>query len=239
MNMIIIADAHISQNNDTGAEFMAMLKALENTTQDVVFLGDIFDLWIAFPRYETALHRDFLQWCREQQEHRKVLFLEGNHEFFVDEERRSAFTSYNDDIAGLQINDILFIHGDRINFNDKNYLRFRRLVKSRACRFFVHWVPCGRQIVHYFRSGIKKTNHNFRRFIPMTEITAFARSVRDRGVKTIFIGHFHHAEIIQDAEQTICMLPDWLTTRKVMYFDPAANTFDCELWRDVIRRVSL
>lgn len=234
MDMIIIADAHISENDDSGREFMEMLKVLEHTTHDVVFLGDIFDLWIAFPRYETALHRDFLQWCREQRTRRKVLFLEGNHEFFVDKKRQAAFTIYNDDIVGLQMSDILFTHGDRVNPNDKNYLRFRKLVKSRACSIFVHWVPCGKQIVHYFRSGVKKTNHNFRKFIPMAEIMAFARSVRNRGVKTIFMGHFHYAEIIQEADQTVCMVPDWLTTRKVMYFESAANTFDCRMWREII-----
>ena len=34
--------------------------AIENTEQDLIFLGDIFDLWVALPRYETDIHNNFI-----------------------------------------------------------------------------------------------------------------------------------------------------------------------------------
>ena len=57
--MILIADAHTGKAN-VGA-FFEMLEAIADTGETVVFLGDIFDLWIGLPRYETDQHRRFLE----------------------------------------------------------------------------------------------------------------------------------------------------------------------------------
>src|SRR5210317_281851 len=49
--MIIITDAHISKAKGNHAIFFKMLESLEKNNQDLIFLGDIFDLWVALPRY--------------------------------------------------------------------------------------------------------------------------------------------------------------------------------------------
>lgn len=89
--MIIIADTHLSPTKGNIPEFFQMLDTFKKNNEDLVFLGDIFDLWIALPRYESDFHRKFLAWCREQRNHRIIGFIEGNHEFFVAEERKSLF----------------------------------------------------------------------------------------------------------------------------------------------------
>jgi len=45
--MIIIADAHIDESRGNESAFFQMLEAIEKTDHDIVFLGDIFELWIA------------------------------------------------------------------------------------------------------------------------------------------------------------------------------------------------
>jgi hypothetical protein len=79
----MIADAHISRTQGNVEAFFEMLAALEDGPSDVVFLGDIFDLWVALPRYENEQHRMFLSWCQRQKGHRRIGFVEGNHEFFL------------------------------------------------------------------------------------------------------------------------------------------------------------
>lgn len=232
--MIIIADAHISTRNDLAPEFFEMLRALESTNQDVAFLGDIFDLWIAFPRYETDQQRAFLAWCREQKTRRNVYFVEGNHEFFLNRARKGAFTAYNDDLNGLRLGDVVFVHGDRINLRDTKYLMFRKLVKSLPVSVFVRFMPCGRRIVHYLKTGLKKTNQNFRKFVPVSSIVQFAVSARATGVTTLFIGHFHQADIIRDAHQTVCLVPDWFLTRQVAVFDHVQHDIRFCHWREAV-----
>lgn len=230
--MIIIADAHAGIKNGLEPEFLAMLKALENSAEDLVFLGDIFDLWIAFPRYEKELHREFLNWCRAQKTRRNIYFVEGNHEFFVNRQRRAAFTAYDDSLNGLQVGKFLFVHGDRVNYNDKNYLRFRKMVKSRVVSFFVRFMPCGPRIVHYVKESMKKANHNFRKYIPKAEIMTFARKTKELDVEILFLGHFHHAEIIKADNVTVCMVPDWYKTRQVAFFNPANKHITFLPWQE-------
>ena len=43
---------------------------------------NIFDLWIALPRYEDEIHTKFIDWCRKQKHIRTIGYLEGNHEFY-------------------------------------------------------------------------------------------------------------------------------------------------------------
>ena len=88
----MIADAHIRRNQSDGGAFFDMLAALEGGPGDVVFIGDMLALWIALPRYENALHRAFLSWCRRQKAHRRIGFVEGNHEFFLARSHATAFT---------------------------------------------------------------------------------------------------------------------------------------------------
>ena len=81
--MIIVSDAHINKSRGNHSEFFKMLAAIEKTEHDLIFLGDIFDLWIALPRYEEDIHVNFIAWSREQKDSRTIGFLEGNHEFYV------------------------------------------------------------------------------------------------------------------------------------------------------------
>ena len=74
--MIIIADAHIDESRGNESVFFQMLDAIEKTDQDVVFLGDIFELWIALPHYEKGSHRSFLTWCETQKRRRTVGFMQ-------------------------------------------------------------------------------------------------------------------------------------------------------------------
>ena len=46
--LIIITDAHISNENRNVVDFFFMLEKLAANDDDIVFLGDIFDLWIGF-----------------------------------------------------------------------------------------------------------------------------------------------------------------------------------------------
>ena len=129
--MIIITDAHISKSKGNHASFFKMLESFERNSRDLIFLGDIFDLWVALPRYEEEIHREFIAWCRRQKIHRTIGYMEGNHEFYLANERASDFTWCSMDAWRRDAAGALFVHGDRINRKDKNYLAFRKLAKNK------------------------------------------------------------------------------------------------------------
>ena len=59
-NFIIVADSHIDNNN--ASAFFAMLAEVAKSDYDIIFLGDIFELWLGLNRYEEEMHKDFLSW---------------------------------------------------------------------------------------------------------------------------------------------------------------------------------
>ncbi len=66
---IFVADSHIHGGKEED-NFFRMLKQLETLPPSVavVFLGDIFELWIAMRNYENESHARFCGWCRQQKQ---------------------------------------------------------------------------------------------------------------------------------------------------------------------------
>jgi len=222
--MIIVTDAHVSKARGNDTAFYKMLASIEKTGHDLVFLGDIFDLWIALPRYETDIQHNFISWCREQKKHRTIGFLEGNHEYYLANQRAGAFTWCSNDAWWRDDGGTLYVHGDQINRQDKNYLRFRKLSKNRIAKYILRGLPFGPKITDSLKKGLKHTNQQYRLQLPWDEIILFADNRFAEGVETIVMGHFHQEYCYRNQDsKKIYLLPDWLGTQKVALFqkDPA------------------
>jgi UDP-2,3-diacylglucosamine pyrophosphatase LpxH len=217
--MIIITDAHVSRTRNNHTAFFKMLTAIEKTDHGLIFLGDIFDLWIALPRYESDLHHEFVAWCRCQKSERTIGFVEGNHEFYLSNQRDNAFSWCSNGAWWVDEGGLVFAHGDHVNRKDKKYLLFRRLVKSNLTRFLLNHLPYGPQLTESIKRGLKNTNKKFRMQIPYDEIQFFADSRFAEGFDTIFLGHFHQEYCYRNPEsKKLFTLPDWLTTHKVTLY---------------------
>ena len=224
--MIIVTDAHVSQARGNHKAFFQMLEAIERTGHDLIFLGDIFDLWIALPRYEEYIHTQFIDWCRKQKSRRKIGYLEGNHEFFLASGHAPAFTwcsssGWHRDEAG-----VLFVHGDQINRQDRSYLIFNKLMKNNLIKFILRYLPYGPDIALSVKHRLKKTNKKFKTRIPWDQIRFFADNKFAQGFDTIYVGHFHHESSLPDTDtKRLYILPDWLSTQKVtVYSDDPQNS---------------
>ena len=234
--MIIITDAHISKSNGNYTSFFRMLESFERNNQDIIFLGDIFDLWIALPRYEEEIHRNFSVWCRKQKSQRAVGYLEGNHEYYLANERASDFTWCSASTWWRDAKGVLFVHGDLINRKDLNYRAFRKLAKNKISKFIICRLPFGPQISKSIKRGLKKTNANFRMQLPKAEIEDFARARFAEGANVIFIGHFHmqYHYRSRDAKE-LHILPDWFSTQKVTIYDRDSEEIKSIHWEEVGR----
>jgi len=233
--LVLIADAHISAPWGNADVFFQMLTALEHGPADVMFLGDIFDLWIALPRYEKALHHAFLAWCRRQKRRRRIGFIEGNHEFFLAQTHREAFTWcthrpwWRDDEGNL------FCHGDRINRLDRNYLAFRKLTKNPISRTVIRWLPFGPSLVHHVKTRMKGANQDFRKALPLDDLRAFGEARFAEGVDRVFLGHFHHRFDYQGARGgELHTLPDWFSEGWISVLTADRNGLRQGPWRDIL-----
>jgi UDP-2,3-diacylglucosamine pyrophosphatase LpxH len=218
--MILIADAHISAALGNTGEFFQMLQALESSDQDLVFLGDIFDLWIALPRYENALHRRFLAWCDHQKHFRRIGFIEGNREYCLAAVKARHFSWCSDAAGYADERGNLFCHGDQVNRRDKNYLRFRKFAKHPGTRLLMRILPFGPYLARRVQIQSKQTNLDFRRALPEEEIRAFADTCFRQGALSVFVGHFHQVfcHRLPDG-RALHTVPDWQGTGLVTAVD--------------------
>ena len=231
--MIIIADAHIDEACGNDADFFRMLHALENNDHDVVFLGDIFDLWIALSRYEKNSHRQFLSWCQEQKAHRSIGFIEGNHEYYVAQEKQNYFSWCSDSAHWQDDKGNLFCHGDQINLYDKNYLRFRRFAKNKIMKSILRYLPFGPSIGELLKIQLKKTNLEFRKRLPETQITRFADDRFSNGAHTIFVAHFHQEYLYRNAEAgALYVIPGWFRSKHVTVYDTESKRVTSHHWHE-------
>jgi UDP-2,3-diacylglucosamine hydrolase len=232
--MIIITDAHISKAQGNHTIFFKMLESLEKNNQDLIFLGDIFDLWVALPRYEERIQQDFIAWCRKQKSHRTIGYMEGNHEYYLANERASDFTWCSMNAWWRDATGVLFVHGDRINRKDKNYLAFRKLVKNRVSKFIICHLPFGPKITLSIKQGLKKTNTRFRLQLPEAEIEKFAVARFAEGVNVIFMGHFHQQYRYRNRDAgELHVLPDWFSTQKVTIYHHESKKTKSLHWEEV------
>jgi len=232
--MIIITDAHISKAAGNHATFFRMLESLEKNNQDLIFLGDIFDLWVALPGYESDIHHDFIEWGREQKKYRTIGFMEGNHEYYLAIERAQAFSWCSADAWYRDDAGTLFVHGDQINRRDRNYLAFRKLLKSRMAKFIMNSLPFGPKYVESFKQRLKQTNTGFRMHLPREEVKLFAETRFAEGIDTIFVGHFHQEYLYCNADsKKLYVLPDWFDTQKVTVFNRDTKKIAFIDWKEI------
>ena len=233
-HMIIITDAHVSKANGNHATFFEMLEYFKGIQQDIVFLGDIFDLWMALPGYENHIHHQFVAWCREQKRQRTIGFLEGNHEFYLAAVKSEAFSWCSADAWYRDDTGSLFVHGDQVNRRDRSYLVFRQLIRNRLTRRILCHLPGGPRLAETVRRRLKQTNHQFKIHFPRVEIEAFADARFAEGADPIFMGHFHREYIYRNPDsKALYILPDWYSTQKVTVFDPKAREAVFLDWKEI------
>jgi UDP-2,3-diacylglucosamine hydrolase len=232
--MIIVADSHISKARGNHTAFFDMLAAVEKTGHDLIFLGDIFDLWIALPAFEDDLHAEFLAWCRKRKHGHTVGFMEGNHEFFLASQRTQSFSWCSQDAWRRDDAGTLFAHGDQINRRDKKYLAFRKLAKNNFAKFFLQRLPRGPAAAASIKKVLDKNDSNRRLVMPWDEIERFAEFWFAAGVTSVFMGHFHREYCYRGQEsQELHVLPDWLSTQKVALYQQNPKKITLLHWKEI------
>jgi UDP-2,3-diacylglucosamine pyrophosphatase LpxH len=231
--MILIADCHASHRRGNEAEFVQMLEHLARTAQDVVFLGDILEFWIALPGYEEDLHRRFLDWCRRESGRRQVGFVEGNHEFFVARQHATAFSFCAPD-EHLDGAGRLFIHGDTVNRADRSHRLLRGVTKSRVICWAEQVVPGATWIAKFIKNHFEARRQAMPKYFPEAQVKAFASACFARGVKAVYMGHFHEARVTTTPAGCLCqVLPPWCGTGLVGILSESGGQAAVRRWQDI------
>lgn len=216
---IFIADSHLTEREEECALFFRMLDSFrKDPPAALVFLGDIFELWIALGGYETPLQRKFRAFCREAGASFPVYFIEGNHEFFPSSTCRKDFSFV--DAGSLPFGkNALLIHGDTVNRADWKYASLRILTRNPVSRLLLRlFALCGGgKLVHKIRLLLKPTNKTYKTRFPREEFAAFLESLSGKKkVKTLFTGHFHSCHFLESSGIKVYTIPAWDTEKALI-----------------------
>lgn len=221
MTVALLADAHIGGPGGSAGPLVEQLRSLpESDCERLVLLGDLFQVWVASPRYESEEIRRVVAALGELAAAGIALdYVEGNRDFFVAEspyaavfERVAPELSF--EAGGLRY---LAVHGDGLNPADRQYRFWRWLSKSLPSRLLMKHLPrrVARWAVHRTERGLAGTNFQHKARIPERAILAYADRRLAEGYDMLVLGHFHEERRWTVPAGEVWLLDSWFHSRRI------------------------
>lgn len=233
-DLVFVGDVHLDRSDLHLEAFLGFLAGLGRTTSRLVFLGDLFNLWIGGREMEQPYQRavaDQLEMLRRGG--MVVRYVEGNRDYRI----ASAYVGSALDDAGLDGVSEEFggrrfraIHGDLANPSDRYYRCWRKLSRSSLCWTLFRLLPRGRrmQFAEYLERRLRKSNPEYKRSFPEREVRDYGAGFLREGFDTVVLGHFHvEKELTCETDGMpgrILVLPEWRESRRHLRVDRSGNT---------------
>lgn len=195
-DILLITDSHLIEHCPERAAFRFLLEKISGSDYDVLFLGDIFDIWIGCRGYETTVHREFMDWCSQEKGKRNLWYLEGNHEFFIHRNRSQYFTEVFPDHAVLDDGALFVSHGDTVNYHDKAFAFLRGSLRNPFSYFLMKlfgYTGLGTSFSGKVRKDLRGTNQKQKHYFPEKELEELSEDLLAHGVVSAAVGHFHRS----------------------------------------------
>ena len=193
-NILLIADSHLTEHCPEKTVFRSLLEKISESDYDVLFLGDIFDVWIGCTGYETSVHKEFMEWCSREKSKRKLWFIEGNQEFYIRRNRAEYFTEVFPDAALLDDGALFAAHGDKVNYHDTAFTFLRGILRNPFTYFVMKcfgYTGLGTSFSGKVRKDLRKTNQTQKRYFPEAELLELDQLLQKNGISSAVVGHFH------------------------------------------------
>ena len=230
---LIVADAHLGSRPGDVEAFLSFLERHGARAQRLVFLGDLFDLWLGFDRLQSDAQRRVLGALRGLRARgARLYYVEGNRDYFLAEFLSpDPFESVAGEGLDLDLGGALlrFEHGDRINRDDRNYQLWRRLSRSSPVRRAFKALPAGAAtaLSRWLERRMRTTNAAHRARLPEALCRERALEAFRAGAQRLFLGHFHRPWLWETSvDGKACraqVVPAWLDTGAGWVYDPGAG----------------
>ena len=161
----------------------------------------------------------------------EIGFIEGNHEFFVSDTYRTAFSWVTDQKHDLN-QTIRLVHGDTINRRDWKYLLLRGAIRNFVTKFLLKlFAPTiGPRVSDHIRLSLKTSNMAHKKYLPRADLESCAVQCSAHGITSVTAGHFHAWEQIHTGAGTVVnILPAWDIAGEIALMDSAGNV-TCLAW---------
>ena len=221
--IIVIADAHLGIVEGDVAMIIDFVHTLDPQMEEILFLGDLFHIWAGQKKYHTPQVTELLETLHRFQDKRgKTHLVVGNRDVFFPEVSEGdqfsllPFNTISRDFSFIDVDGkrLAAIHGDTVNSQDRQYLRWRKLVRHSVFQWSFDLLPSTwvKRIMFRLEAGLKNTNQAFRVEFPVDEWAEFVKRVSDTlSPDLLIIGHFHPEIpiVLEYGVTKALVVPDW------------------------------
>jgi len=221
LSTALVSDAHLGGPGGAAAPLVVQLGELAGQgAKRVVFLGDLFQIWVGAPKYETPeIVETMAALAALRRQGIELAYLEGNRDFFL---AGSAYAAYFDHL-GLEYAFVeggrryLAVHGDGLNDRDRKYRFWRWLSKSAPSRFFARHLPprLAWRLMRSTEQGLSRTNFKHKIYIPELVLRAYGERRLAEGHDVLLLGHFHEPRSWRVAGGEVRIVEAWFTSRRI------------------------
>jgi UDP-2,3-diacylglucosamine hydrolase len=141
MNIVTLSDLHLKNDHADSLECWAKFihHPVTKNAQVIVLIGDVFDLMVG-EKSEYLKEYSFFFSDLEKliKDHKKIYFIEGNHDFHLKKLFEEKGIKYFEEGAKIEGDGVsyFFIHGDELERTDWKHQLYRKIIKSSFFRIF-------------------------------------------------------------------------------------------------------
>ncbi len=223
MQYIIAADVHAGGEDSDFEEFFRALQKLSMTSFGIIFLGDIFDCWIALDGYETPDQVKFKSWCSRQRLQRTLIYVEGDHDFFVFKKCYDCFSWVSQD--STYEDGTLFTHGDIIDRRNSSLRMVKQLFRNSIVEMLLPIIKKKEKrenIKAWIADKLEAARAEYGDYLPQSAIEPFMADVETALVRNVVCAHYHSKqESMVGGKIRFSSIEAWSKCRKLALYDTA------------------
>lgn len=231
--LIVIADSHLGSTENDVELMIQYIDTLNPRENELIFLGDLFHIWAAPVKYHSGSVIQLLDAIKSFNDNGGISHLVvGNRDIFFQEHPLHnlspslPFHSISKEFLKLNRNGkrLFFHHGDTVNSKDTQYLRWRKIVRSKLFQLCFKLIPAAKvkKIMKDAELAFKTTNKAFRITFPEQEWSRFLKETYQKYQPDfLFIGHFHPEEPVITEWKSLkgVVVPDWMKDYSFLEID--------------------
>jgi len=221
------SDQHFGAPNEKDSKkreeiFLSWLNEIENTTDTLFLIGDLFDFWF---EYKYVVPKGFVRILGKLAQLKDkgitIYFFTGNHDLWIDDyfEKELGFIVFRKK-QYFEIDDKLFLiaHGDGLGPGDKGYKRMKKVFTNPISKWLYRWLhpDLGMKLGNYLSRKNKLISGN-EDIIYLGEDKEWLalyskRKLKQEKIHFFIYGHRHLPIKIQLSPESVYFnLGDWIT----------------------------
>ena len=234
MKAVFLSDAHLrNKDSDNYRRLLRFLDFPDGYADDLFILGDFFDFWFCrdshiYPQFVTVIEK----LLNLKKRGIRIHMCEGNHDFFLGDyfTKIHGITVYPE-WADLTLDDkrVLMSHGDTVDRNNKKYLFFRKLLRSKLFYTLQGGIPpLILWKIAQLSSTVSKELSTDKADILAKKMETFSLKKFQENYDAVIFGHCHKPllseHVIEGRRKTFVSLGEWRIHSSYLYYEDGRFT---------------